>query len=89
MGLGKIAHAANDPIRREILIVLKKEKMSARKLAQHLNISEDLVLNHLSVLKENDFILEEHEKNDIYYLLKASVLDNIMLVLLDLLELIV
>ncbi|MBQ7292012.1 MAG: winged helix-turn-helix transcriptional regulator [Clostridia bacterium] len=89
MGLGKIAHAANDPIRREILIVLKKEKMSARKLAQHLNISEDLVLNHLSVLKENDLILEEHEKNDIYYLLKASVLDNIMLVLLDLLELIV
>ena len=82
MGLGKIAHAANDPIRREILIVLKKEKMSARKLAQHLNISEDLVLNHLSVLKENDLILEEHEKNDIYYLLKASVLDNIMLVLL-------
>ena len=89
MGLGMIAHAANDPIRREILIVLKKEKMSARKLAQHLNISEDLVLNHLSVLKENDLILEEHEKNDIYYLLKASVLDNIMLVLLDLLELIV
>ena len=89
MGLGKIAHAANDPIRREILIVLKKEKMSARKLAQHLNISEDLVLNHLSVLKENDLILEEHEKNDIYYLLKASVLDNIMLVLLDLMELIV
>ena len=75
MGLGKIAHAANDPIRREILIVLKKEKMSARKLAQHLNISEDLVLNHLSVLKENDLILEEHEKNDIYYLLKASVLE--------------
>ncbi|MBQ8862347.1 MAG: winged helix-turn-helix transcriptional regulator [Clostridia bacterium] len=89
MGLGKIAHAANDPIRREILIVLKKEKMSARKLVQHLNISEDLVLNHLSVLKENDLILEEHEKNDIYYLLKASVLDNIMLVMLDLLELIV
>ena len=89
MDLSKTYRAVNDPIRREILIVLKKEKMSARKLAQHLNISEDLVLNHLSVLKENDLILEEHEKNDIYYLLKASVLDNIMLVLLELLELIV
>ena len=54
-----------------------------------MNISEDLILNHLSVLKENDLILEEHGENDIYYLLKASVLDNIMLVLLELLELIV
>jgi DNA-binding transcriptional ArsR family regulator len=89
MGLKKTVRAVNDPIRREILTLLKKEKMSVRELAQHLNISEDLILNHLSVLKENDLILEEHGENDIYYLLKASVLDDIMLVLLELLELIV
>ena len=71
--------ALSDPVRREILELLKKQRMSAGEIAGRFDITDAAISRHLSVLKEADLVRDEREGKYIYYELNASVLEEIMM----------
>lgn len=84
MGLQQTLRALADPIRREILNLLKDGKLSAGDIASHFPVTAASISRHLSVLKEADLIRDEREGKFIIYELNASVLEEIMLWITDL-----
>ena len=84
MSLQSTLKALSDPIRREILNLLKQGRMSAGDIAEHFPVTGASISRHLSVLKEADLICDTREGKFIYYDLNASVLEEIMLWLKDL-----
>ena len=77
-------NALADPIRREILNLLKKGRMPAGEITAHFSVSAPAISRHLSVLKEADLIRDRREGKFIYYELNTSVLEEIMLWLTEL-----
>lgn len=70
--------AISDPVRRNILEILKEEKKSAGELASEFNLSGATVSYHLTQLKKAGLILESRHKNFIYYELNASVFEEVL-----------
>lgn len=79
MGLQNTMKALSDPIRREILNLLKEGRMSAGDIVEHFDVTGAAISRHLSVLKDADLIRDRREGKYIYYELNASVLEEIML----------
>ena len=79
MSLQNTLKALSDPIRREILNLLKSGTMAAGDIAAHFDVTAAAVSRHLSVLKEADLIRDKREGKFIYYELNASVLEEILL----------
>ena len=79
MRLQNTLRALADPIRREILNLLKAGRRSAGEIADHFPVTGASVSRHLSVLKEADLIRDTREGKFIYYDLNASVLEEILL----------
>ena len=79
MGLQHTLKALADPIRREILNLLKSSRLSAGEISDHFPVTDAAVSRHLSVLKEADLIRDSREGKFIYYELNASVLEEILL----------
>lgn len=71
--------ALSDPVRREILVMLKGGKMTAGEIASNFNMTGATISYHLSQLKKADLIFETKYKNYIYYQLNISVFEEIML----------
>ena len=67
-----------DEQRREILVMLKKERMNAGEIAEKLGITPAALSYHLKLLKEADLVLEYKEKNFIYYEINITVLQEII-----------
>lgn len=84
MSLQHTLKALADPIRREILNLLKIGRMSAGEIVEHFDVTGASISRHLSVLKEADLIRDTREGKFIYYELNASVLEEIMLWITDL-----
>ena len=84
MGLQNTLRALADPIRREILNLLKKGRLSAGEIVDHFEVTGASISRHLSILKEADLIRDTREGKFIYYDLNASVLEEIMLWISDL-----
>lgn len=84
MGLQQTLRALADPIRRDILNLLKKGRMSAGEISEHFPVTDASISRHLSVLKEADLIRDTREGKYIFYDLNASVLEEIMLWITDL-----
>ena len=84
MSLQQTMRALADPIRREILTMLKKGRMSAGDIADHFEVTAASISRHLSVLKDADLIRDTREGKYIFYELNASVLEEIMLWISDL-----
>ena len=84
MSLQVTLRALADPIRREILSLLKNGRLSAGEIADHFPVTGASISRHLSVLKEADLIRDTREGKFIYYDLNASVLEEIMLWITDL-----
>lgn len=79
MGLQKTMKALSDPVRREILELLKSGRMAAGDIAGHFAITDAAISRHLSVLKEADLIRDTREGKFIFYDLNTSVLEEILL----------
>ena len=79
MGLQKTLRALADPIRREILDMLRGGRMSAGEITERFDVTAAAISRHLSVLKEADLIRDTREGKFIYYDLNASVLEEIMI----------
>ena len=84
MALQNTLKALADPIRREILNLLKGGKMSAGEIVEKFPVTGASISRHLSVLKEADLIRDTREVKFIFYELNASVLEEIMLWITDL-----
>lgn len=84
MGLQQTLKALSDPIRREILNLLKKGRMPAGEFTAHFSVSAPAISRHLSVLKEADLIRDTREGKFIFYEINTSVLEETMLWLADL-----
>ena len=84
MGIQSTLKALSDPIRREILDMLKPGRLSAGEISEKFPVSGAAISKHLSVLKEADLIRDTREGKFIYYELNASVLEEVMLWLVTL-----
>ena len=79
MGIQNTLKALSDPIRRQILDMLKPDRLSAGEIAEAFPVSGAAVSKHLSVLKEADLIRDTREGKFIYYELNTSVLEEVLL----------
>ena len=84
LGLQDTLRALADPIRREILTLLKGGRLSAGEICEHFPVTAAAISRHLSVLRETDLIRDQREGKFIYYELNTSVLEEIMLWLTEL-----
>jgi len=79
MSLQQTMKALGDPIRREILGILKSGPLSAGEISGHFSVTDASISRHLSVLKEADLIRDRREGKYIIYELNTSVLEDVML----------
>ncbi|MBQ3126339.1 MAG: winged helix-turn-helix transcriptional regulator [Clostridia bacterium] len=72
--------ALSDPIRREILTILRSGRRSAGEIAAHFadRMTAATVSYHLAKLRRAGLIFEERQKNYIYYTLNTSVIEEMM-----------
>ena len=84
MSLQNTLRALADPVRRDILHLLRSGSLSAGDFTSHFPVTAAAISRHLSVLKEADLIRDRREGKFIYYELNASVLEEIMLWITDL-----
>jgi DNA-binding transcriptional ArsR family regulator len=76
--------ALSDPIRREILNLLKAGQLSAGEITDHFDVTAASISRHLSVLKEADLIRDTRQGKFIYYDINTSVLEETLLWIKDL-----
>lgn len=79
MAIHNTMKALSDPIRRQILDLLKSGRHSAGEIGDQFPVSAAAISKHLSVLKEADLIRDTREGKFIFYELNTSVLEEVML----------
>lgn len=79
MGISETLKAISDPVRREILEMLKESSMTAGDIASKFNLTNATVSYHLSTLKNAGLVYERREKKYIYYTLNISVFEELLL----------
>ncbi|MBR5226426.1 MAG: winged helix-turn-helix transcriptional regulator [Clostridia bacterium] len=84
MGFADTFKALGDPVRRDILTLLKGGRLSAGEIGSHFDMTGATISYHLNILKKADLVHESREKNFIFYELNTSVVEEIMLWLSDL-----
>jgi len=84
MSFAETFKALSDPVRRDILTLLKKGSLSACEIGSHFDMTGATISYHLSILKKADLVFESKQKNFIYYELNTSVVEEVMLWLADL-----
>lgn len=86
MGFAETFKALSDPVRREILLLLRGGRMSSGEIASHFDMTGATISYHLGILKKAYLVDETREKNFIYYGLNTSVVEEVMLWLSQLKE---
>ncbi len=79
MGETNIFKVLSDKQRRDILEMLKNDRMNAGEIAERLGITPAALSYHLKLLKGADLIMEYRQKNFIYYEINTSVFDELIL----------
>ncbi len=69
----------SDPVRRDILVMLKNGRMSAGDISSRFDLTAATISYHLAQLKKANLVFETKEKNFIFYDLNTSVLEELML----------
>ena len=70
--------ALNDPIRREILEMLKERDMSAGDIADRFNIGKPTVSHHLDLLRQANLVSSVKDGQFVMYSINTTILDEIM-----------
>lgn len=84
MAFAETFKALSDPIRREILLMLRHGRLSAGEIVSHFPMTGATISYHLSILKKAELVKETKVKNFVYYELNTSVVEEIMLWLSEL-----
>ena len=78
MALADTFKALSDPVRKEILELLKGGALSAGDIASNFDMTQATVSYHLKILKKADLIREKRDKNFIFYELNMTVVEEMM-----------
>jgi ArsR family transcriptional regulator, arsenate/arsenite/antimonite-responsive transcriptional repressor len=70
--------ALNDPIRREILELLKNGDRTAGQIADQFNITKPSISHHLDILKQANLVTAVKEGQFIYYSINTTVIDEML-----------
>ena len=84
MGFAETFKALSDPIRREILMMLRDGSMSAGEIGSHFDMTGATISYHLKILKKADLVFESKQKNFIFYEINLTVVEEVMLWLSEL-----
>lgn len=76
--MNRVFKALNDPIRREILELLKEKDMNAGEIADNFNISKPSISHHLDSLKQADLVISEKHGQYVNYTLNKTVVEDII-----------
>lgn len=79
MGFPETFKALSDPVRREILTMLKDGKKSAGEIGERFDMTGATISYHLGILKKAELVYEQKEKNFVFYNLNLSVFEEIMM----------
>ncbi len=79
MGFQETFKALADPVRRNILTMLREKKLSAGEISSKFDMTSATISYHLSILKKADLVKEEKHKNFVYYELNTSMVEEIIL----------
>ena len=78
MSINNTLKAISDPVRREILNILKEGKMAAGDIVDHFDITGAAISRHLSILKDAELIRDRREGKYIYYELNTTVFEDVL-----------
>lgn len=76
--MNRLFKALNDPIRREILELLKEKDLNAGEIAEHFNITKPSISHHLDLLKQAELVVDVRKGQFIYYSLNMTVMDDLI-----------
>jgi ArsR family transcriptional regulator, arsenate/arsenite/antimonite-responsive transcriptional repressor len=76
--MNRVFKALNDPIRREILELLKEKDMNAGEIADRFNITKPSISHHLDSLKQAELVISLKKGQYVYYSLNKTVVDEII-----------
>jgi ArsR family transcriptional regulator, arsenate/arsenite/antimonite-responsive transcriptional repressor len=76
--MNRVFKALNDPIRREILELLKDTDMNAGDIADHFNITKPSISHHLDLLKQADLVISVKNGQYVNYSLNKTVVEDII-----------
>ena len=79
MSLHDTLKALSDPVRRDILELLKSGRLSAGDIGKHFDLSAATISHHLSQLKKAGLVLETKYKNFIFYELNVTVFEDVLI----------
>ena len=78
LGMSETLKAISDPVRREILELLKDGRKTAGEISNSFNLTGATVSYHLSNLKKANLITETKQKNFIFYELNSSIFEDVL-----------
>ncbi|WP_310603160.1 autorepressor SdpR family transcription factor [Anaerosporobacter sp.] len=78
MAISDTFKALNDPVRCEIITILKKGRMSVGEILEHFNVTGATMSYHLNILKNAGLVSDVKKGKYIYYELNISVVEEIM-----------
>ncbi len=70
--------ALDDPIRREILEMLKEKDLTAGEIAAAFDISKPSISYHLNLLKQADLVIAIKRGQYVHYSLNTSVFEGLI-----------
>lgn len=76
--MNKVFKALNDPIRREILKMLREKDMTAGEIAEKFSITAPSISHHLDKLKQADLVSTVKEGQFVRYSLNTTIIDDII-----------
>ena len=76
--MNNIFKALNDPIRREILKMLRERDMTAGEIAEKFDITAPSISHHLDKLKQADLVSTIKKGQFVHYSLNTSIIDDII-----------
>ncbi|MFI7438399.1 metalloregulator ArsR/SmtB family transcription factor [Nonomuraea indica] len=75
--MDQVAGAIADPVRREILMMLRDEQLSAGQIAERFVISRPAVSRHLRVLRDSGLVRDELVGRRRFYVLRTEPLTDL------------
>ena len=79
MGMQETLKALSDPVRRDILELLKSGRLPAGEIAKHFTLSAATISHHLSQLKKAGNLVETKYKNFVFYEINVTVFEEVFL----------
>lgn len=77
--MNPIFKALNDPIRREILEILKKKgDLSAGQISDHFSVSKPTISHHLDLLKQAELVHMVRDGQHLYYSINTTIIDELL-----------